>query len=333
MRQCVIHIRHTLATTLAVVAGVWIVVCSLSSCAPGVPDEYIQPGKMEDILYDYHLAQGIIDTDGQRKMGDSIYIKAYKLAVMKKHGVSEADFDKSLQYYMRHTTRLHDIYEHLAQRYENEALKQGASVNDLNNFGSLTAKGDTADIWTGERAAVLIPKAPYNMLSFAFKADTTFHAGDRFTLSFNSQFIIQEGSRDAVVVLALELDNDSVVTLNRHISSNMPQNLQIGDTERHGIRSLRGFIIFNRGFSNTDTTLKLFSITGLRLIRMHTKETPPEPEKPAGDSLKSARVTQTSAPPPPNSGAPTPVPAPRQGMTEPSQRVEQRPSTPQPRHQ
>ena len=36
--------------------------------------------------------------------------KAYKLAVMKKYDVSEEKFDRSLQYYMRHTEKLHDIY-------------------------------------------------------------------------------------------------------------------------------------------------------------------------------------------------------------------------------
>lgn len=266
------HPHRRVTAYLLVCLALFFMFPALHSCQPGVPKDYIQPGKMEDILYDYHLAQGILDSQYQGK-ADSVYYKAYKLAVMKKYGVTEADFDKSLQYYMRHTERLHKMYEHLAERFENEALKQGASVNDLNNFGALTAKGDTADIWSGERAAILVPDAPFNKISFAFKADSAFHKGDRFTLSFNTQFIVQEGGRDAVAVLTVVFNNDSISTQSRHISNNMSQSLQISDTERQGIKELKGFLLFNRGYSTTETTLKLLSLTNIKLIRMHTSET------------------------------------------------------------
>ena len=32
---------------------------TLIACKPGVPKEIIQPGDMEDILYDYHVAQAL----------------------------------------------------------------------------------------------------------------------------------------------------------------------------------------------------------------------------------------------------------------------------------
>ena len=31
----------------------------LTACSPKVPSEYIQPDDMEDILYDYHVAQAM----------------------------------------------------------------------------------------------------------------------------------------------------------------------------------------------------------------------------------------------------------------------------------
>ena len=34
------------------------------ACTPTVPKEYIQPGEMEDILYDYHVAQAMSKTKG-----------------------------------------------------------------------------------------------------------------------------------------------------------------------------------------------------------------------------------------------------------------------------
>ena len=34
----------------------------LSGCKPGIPGRYLQPDEMADILYDYHLAEGIVPT-------------------------------------------------------------------------------------------------------------------------------------------------------------------------------------------------------------------------------------------------------------------------------
>ena len=31
----------------------------LSACKPKIPKEYIQPDEMEDLLYDYYVAQGL----------------------------------------------------------------------------------------------------------------------------------------------------------------------------------------------------------------------------------------------------------------------------------
>ena len=41
-----------------------IVLILLSACKPGVPREFIQPGDMEDILYDYYVSQGMASVPG-----------------------------------------------------------------------------------------------------------------------------------------------------------------------------------------------------------------------------------------------------------------------------
>jgi hypothetical protein len=43
--------RNSLAIVLIVVAMI--------GCKPSVPSEFIQPGDLEDILYDYHVAQAM----------------------------------------------------------------------------------------------------------------------------------------------------------------------------------------------------------------------------------------------------------------------------------
>ena len=136
------------------------------------------------MLYDYHLSMAIANREGYTDVRQ----QAFKLAVMKKYDVSEEKFDKSLQYYMRHTEKLHDIYVELSKRLENEARAQGASESELSQYGDITSKGDTTDIWRGNRTLILSPYPPVDRESFEIKADTAFHKGDRLLLSFDSQF-------------------------------------------------------------------------------------------------------------------------------------------------
>ena len=179
--------------------------------------------KMEDILYDYHLAMAMANNSNT----SATQQKAYKLAVMKKYDVTEAQFDNSLKYYIRHTEELHDMYVDISKRLEDQARAEGASESELSQYGTITSKGDTTDIWKGTRSLILSPYAPVNKETFEIKADTAFHKGDRLMLNFDSQFIIQDGMRDAVVVMAVTFTNDSITTQYTHISSDSHQTLMV----------------------------------------------------------------------------------------------------------
>ena len=74
----------------------------LLACKPTVPGEYISPDDMVDVLYDYYVSQAMADQDTKDgKMGYNR--RVYFLAVLKKHGVTEAEFDSSMVYYHRRT--------------------------------------------------------------------------------------------------------------------------------------------------------------------------------------------------------------------------------------
>ncbi len=114
------------------------------SCTPSVPSQYIQPDEMEDILYDYHVAQAMSKTigSGNYEYNKQLYIDA----VLKKHGVSEADFDSSLVYYYTRADRFHEIYVRVSERLNEEAKLLGASVGDISRYSQYSATGDTANI-------------------------------------------------------------------------------------------------------------------------------------------------------------------------------------------
>ena len=249
-----------------------LLVMLLGSCKPGVPREYVQPRTMEKILFDYHIALGMAQEQYPNDEERRVYEQAYKLAVLQKYDVSEEKFEASMQYYMRHTERLHKIYEGLTERLEEEAVAQGVSEGEINQLGNNVAAGDTADIWAGEKALVLMKQSPYNSYSFLLKADSSFHKGDRLTLRFNTQYLMQDGSRDAVIVIAMRLANDSVVTQYQHMMTNSRQTITINDTKNIGIKEIRGYFMLTPDVEPT-TTLRILFISDIKMTRVHTEDT------------------------------------------------------------
>jgi len=238
------------------------------SCKPSVPSTFISPDDMEDLLYDYHLADAMA---GQAKGDYAENVIAYRAAVLKKYGVSQEKFDTSMVYYMRHADQLHTIYEHVAQRLEDKSRELGSSVAESSVF---TANGDTTDIWKESNSVVLIPNEPYNVFSFSMKADSAYHQGDSFALQFQSDFIYQDGSRDGVVVLSLVYRNDSVAQRVMHFSSSSNYNLSIDDPGSLGIKEVRGFFFLarNNDMNSSMTTLKMACISHIHLFRVHAKK-------------------------------------------------------------
>ena len=68
----------------------------------------IQPDRMENILYDYHLS---ISMGNNLSYSDNYQKEAYKNYVFEKHHITEAEFDSSMVWYTRHTEELASLYK------------------------------------------------------------------------------------------------------------------------------------------------------------------------------------------------------------------------------
>lgn len=244
------------------------VVLLLASCKPQVPGKYIQPGEMEDILFDYHIAMGMVsenDTNDYQK-------RMYEASVFKKHGITEAQFDSSLVYYTRHADAFQSIYENLSKRLSDEAVSLGAVASDANSFGENTASGDTTNVWNLSPSLVLATVEPDNVESFHILADSAYHKGDRMILAFDTQFIFQDGYKDGVAMLSVRFSNDSIACQTIHISESSHYDITISDDANLGIKEIRGFISLQNSPNSSLTTLKLMFVSNIRLVRCHVNE-------------------------------------------------------------
>lgn len=238
---------------------------------------------MEDILYDIHMAQNMdlpyvpFEERGLREI-------TMRKSIFDKYGVSQEQWDTSFSYYCRHTDKLYDIYESLSERLRQNVIAAGGEIE-----GGFANGDDTLNVWTKERSFVLMPTPPYNLKTFNIDADSTYLPGDRLTLSYKTQFIFQDGMRDLVCLFAVTLKNDSVISEMRHVNnSDQVTSLTLEDWDGHGIKNIRIYFMPARNLSeDLTTTLKLISVSNVRMIRNHSNRAQKDTDKVRGDSLKT----------------------------------------------
>ena len=256
--------KHPIAL-IHIFAGL-LLILAMNSCLRDIP--HLSAGTMEDILCDFHKAQAAIDySDADRDYNSHLYSQA----VLKKYGVTQEEFDSSMVYYLRHSDELHTIYEHIHERLSNEALNLGANVSDFNNYDDFGASGDTANIWQGTKFMIMSSFKPNNVISFSYKADTAYHKGDKFLLEFVPKFHYQDGYRNAIAVLAVKYQNDSVSTNTLNFSMDTYQSMTLEASKDMNISSVSGYIMQGRSTSDNQSTLKLLFLNNIRLIRFHQK--------------------------------------------------------------
>ena len=244
-------------------------VTCMVSCRPSVPSEYIQPDDMEDLIYDYHVAQGL----AQQEDGNQEYNRRLTFElVLKKHGLTQAEFDSSLVYYYTRADRFQEIYKRVQDRLTAEAEKYGAAVGEMQITAS-SLSGDTAEIWKGSRALMLLNDRPYHLYQFSQKADTAFRAGDSFMLNLNATWLMQQGNRQASVYLAVTYANDSTTKQYSTISTSGITSLRI-PYSKVPVKEIKGFVMCGMRPSTDNTNnLCLLFVNNIQMYRFRNKVT------------------------------------------------------------
>lgn len=237
----------------------------LTACHRKQPKDVISDAKMESILYDIHIANGMAK---QQSDSSEFYSCFYYQEVLKNHHISEKDFEKSLLWYSQHTASLYKIYEKINTRLEHESMSLGVVTSDAHYYASLTENGDTANIWQGNRFYLLSPMGINNRMSFSVNADSTHYENDTYVFHFFSKFLVTEGPKEAIVNFSITYDNDSVQSLNTSIFGDGESNIQLLPVKRK-VKQIRGFIYLGGQYSDHQ---KLLFVMSPALIRSHEKK-------------------------------------------------------------
>ena len=152
-------------------------VFAVAGCKVKRPSDVISESKMENLLYDYHLA---------KSMGDNLpYSENYKKAlyldaVFKKYGTTEAVFDSSLVWYTRNTEVLSKIYEKVSKRLKAQQNEINHLIALRDNKPKMSEPGDSIDVWPWKRLIRLTGEMMNDQYAFVLPADTNYK--DRDTL-------------------------------------------------------------------------------------------------------------------------------------------------------
>ena len=245
----------------------------LMGCKPKRPKGILSESKMEKVMVDYHLAQGMAEAAESGDVEAARY--KYIQAVFKKHHITEAEFDSSLVYYFEHSEKFFEIYKNVSLKVQAQAEKFGVDARATQNqYSHLTNQGDTANIWTDHTNACIIPDKLHNIYQFVLTSDSTYQAGDAFIWHFHTQYITPGIDREAFAVLTLQYENDSVVSVTQHIRGN--NNFDIKYTpsdplDTVNLRKMNGFI-FMPPLQPGENGMMVLLLQDLSMIRMHPEK-------------------------------------------------------------
>jgi len=274
-------------------------VAGICACKPGIPGHVLSEKTMENVLYDYHLAQAMAET------GDSVEQRRYLYvqAAFRKHRITEAEFDSSMVWYSSHASYLNDIYRRLEKRFDAEARVLGVGTGPTDLYAGLTASGDTANIWAEKDFYLLKPNEEENLLTFVMEADTSFYPGDSFMWRFDPRFICQEGSGEAYVALSVRFSNDSVVSSQHRLGGNYKAEISVKPRGNEVVKEVSGFVYVPP--AETSHSYRLFVLSRPALIRFHKPHRNPADSVLSRDSLRRVETDRV----PSDSGMPVSRPS------------------------
>ncbi len=244
----------------------------LVSCEVKMPEDIIPPGRMESLLYDYHLAQSMASEYAANDYKEKLFFEY----VFEKHSVTQAEFENSMKWYNRYPKHLKKLYASLEERLEAEVEVLSAVGADQDAdvaFEMLNWDADTVELWTSSFNRIMNASMLNSHIAYGFTApsDSSFLAGDSISLSFNTLFVnegknsVKQGAYAAMVVKYVDGTSDNVGVEILHSGAQaltLPRNMQ------SAMKSLDGFIYY---FDNDTRAKAKLMLGGLSLKKISVR--------------------------------------------------------------
>ena len=255
---------------------------TLSGCRLRRPDDVLSPKKMEQFLYDFHMAQAI----SQELPRDEKYTTAAYVEWAYRHnGITREQFETSLVWYTRYPKEFTRIYKRLSNRIDDEYKALSRSLAQIEKKSVSIESGDSVDLWYMDRTSLLNTSAYMNKLTYKISSDTTFHPGDTLRLSLQGTFVSVDTVVPAYAYISLSAYYaDSISTADTVLNENGRIELSINLDKEKKFTSISGSVSY---LDSTDNRNSLLILSGMELMRYHVRQ--------AADTVSLRDSTATAA--------------------------------------
>lgn len=191
--------KHFL-TTLA--SAVFVLVFTLGCQQQRDRNGILSERAMVDVLYDYQMAMALAaEETEQGKLAETEY--RYTQAVLRKHMLTDQEFQLSIAHYARDPKMMLDITKRVTKRFE-EQTDFAATGADGDSF---TYSADTVLLYRN-MGSILLTANGHNRASIEVPVSQKVKA-DRIFVSFISRWLSQEPVKNGSVIITTQFDNDS----------------------------------------------------------------------------------------------------------------------------
>lgn len=248
------NFKHCLSVSARISRGGLLLLLLLllfSACKNRRPAGVLSEAKMANLLYDYHVALSL----GQSNPDSAdINTRLYTDAVLRKYDLTQADFNRSMEYYSRHSDALLAVYRIVNARF-----------GTMENAGGADMPGsDGINYWRGA-SGYLLSSVANNRMTFSQPSDTAFHAGDQLAWSFESHWVGREGERNALAVLYVRYVGDSVATFSAPVLNDGRQTLTLTLAPR-AVKQVEGFVLLQP--ASSAAVIQKLMLLSPRLVRV-----------------------------------------------------------------
>ncbi len=244
----------------------------LVSCRVETPKDIIPQGKMELVLYDYHLAQSTINKEhftGHYKE------KLICRSVFEKHNITKEMFDTALVWYNRHPKQMLEIYTGVEARIKREhsilSSLRSARIEGVDlSFAHL--RSNISELWTSHNVRQLSSVPLNNKLAFSFETpkDSTFMAGDSLSFSFNVMFMSSSENpvkQRALAGINYEFYDKTTANKQVAVDASGHYELHVPRNYKSRLKSMNGYVYY---YDNDSTSASGMLVSDISLRRLHS---------------------------------------------------------------
>lgn len=193
-----------------------IVLLLLSGCKK-TPEYVLDREEMAQLLADIHMAEAVIDFNYSDFPSDSTR-KLLKQSVYEAHGVTAEQVDTSFVWYGNNIEEYIKVYDRTI-----EILHQRQSDFVSANSAQIAIAGDSVAVWRGPERIMVSEDMPSRIVTFSVSPDSTWKAGDIYTLQYKPI----NGQSEVTARLLVDYAGGLTQYVNRSNSMRFPNRLQI----------------------------------------------------------------------------------------------------------